>query len=89
MVNSLLILLGLASPDYSASVAVNASYTLHTRPVDETVCCGLCNNGIITHGDGHRTECACPKDCECKAVKHPPAILQASPCKGGKCSPQK
>ena len=68
MVKTLLILLGLAAPDYSAAVAVNASYTLHTKasPVPEK-CCGLCKNGKIVHGDGHVTDCACPPGCKCKA----------------------
>ena len=68
MVRTLLILLGLAAPDYSAAVAVNASYTLHTQavPVPEK-CCGLCKNGKIVHGDGHVTDCACPPGCKCKA----------------------
>lgn len=68
MVKTLLIILGLASPDLSAAVAVNASYTLHTAsiPVPEAKCCGLCKNGKVTHGDGHVTDCSCPPGCKCK-----------------------
>ena len=29
-------------------------------------CCGRCQNGWITHGDGHRTPCPCPPTCRCK-----------------------
>ena len=29
-------------------------------------CCGECENGWITHGDGHRTPCPCPPTCKCK-----------------------
>jgi hypothetical protein len=29
-------------------------------------CCKRCENGWITHGDGHRTPCPCPPTCECK-----------------------
>ena len=68
MVNSLLILLGLVSPDYSAQVAVSASYTLHTTELAAPEkCCGLCKNGKIKHGDGHMTDCPCPPGCKCKA----------------------
>lgn len=68
MVNSLLILLGLAAPDYTAAVAVSAAYTLHTTetPAPEK-CCGLCRGGKIVHGDGHVTDCPCPTGCKCKA----------------------
>jgi hypothetical protein len=77
MVNELLIALGLLVPDLTAAVAVNASYALHTAKVEDVrKCCGLCKNGTITHGDGHKTPCACPDDCECKALRHPPAILK-------------
>ncbi len=68
MGKTLLILLGLATPEYSSAVAVNASYTLHTQksPLPE-VCCGRCVNGKIVHGDGHVTDCPCPPGCKCKA----------------------
>jgi len=78
MIKSLMILLGLATPDYSSVVAVNASYTLHTQafPVPET-CCGLCKNGKIVHGDGHVTDCACLPGCKCKAK----SVLECKDCK--------
>lgn len=42
-------------------------------------CCGECKGtGVIVHGDGHRTPCACPSSCKCKSK-------QAAPCPGGKC----
>lgn len=68
MVKELLIVFGLVAPDYSSAVAVNASYTLHTRsiPAPEK-CCGLCKNGKIVHGDGHVTDCACQPGCSCKS----------------------
>lgn len=31
-------------------------------------CCGQCQNGWITHGDGHRTPCPCPPTCKCKTA---------------------
>lgn len=68
MGKALVLLLGLATPEYSSEVAVTAAYTIHTRafPVPEK-CCGLCKNGRIVHGDGHVTDCACPPGCKCKA----------------------
>jgi len=68
-------------------LACEAAYVIQTtdRPVDGK-CCGLCVNGVITHGDGHKTPCPCPPDCECRAkgaVHHPPAKLHD--CPGGKC----
>lgn len=83
MINELLLLLGLATPDYSAAVAVQASYTLHTSspaPINE--CCGACKNGKITHGDGHVTPCPCPPECKCKAPK-------GTLCESGTCAPKK
>ena len=89
--NSLLLWLGLIAPaDVTIPVAVQASYTLHTQATSPVVqeCCGLCENGIITHGDGHKSPCPCPPDCKCKAVTHPPTILRAE-CPDGKCTPKK
>lgn len=84
MVNEILMLLGMATPDYSSAVAVQASYTLHTAApvvvVDE--CCGRCKNGKITHGDGHVTPCPCPPECKCKAPK-------SAMCMSGTCVPKK
>ncbi len=90
MVHNFIILLGLASPDYTERVAVNAAYTLHTRKAAVVVneCCGACKGGKIVHGDGHVTDCPCPPDCRCKAVTHPPSVLRPE-CKDGKCSPRK
>ncbi len=92
MVNELIALLGLAAPDYSAAVAVNAAYTLHAEPVEAPQkCCGLCKNGRITHGDGHTTPCPCPDTCECKSVTHPPVVIHPQSvlkeCKD--CAPKK
>ena len=83
---SLLILLGLAGPpDMTAPVAVEAAYVIHTQTFEDAKqCCGQCKNGVITHGDGHRTPCPCPPDCKCKAVAHPPTIIRAD-CKDGQC----
>ena len=67
-------------------VSANAAYTINTyAPSEEsTKCCGLCDNGVITHGDGHKTPCPCPKDCECKSrVTHPPVKIHN--CPDGKC----
>lgn len=55
---------------------------------DTDKCCGMCVGGIITHGDGHKTNCPCPDTCECKkAVTHPPAVIKV--CPDGKCTPKK
>jgi hypothetical protein len=64
----LALLFSLAVPDYTAAVAVQAAYVIHTQPTTPVVqeCCGLCKNGVITHGDGHTTPCPCPPDCKCK-----------------------
>lgn len=101
------ILLWIASffaQDMTARVAVEASLVLHTQEfsVPGKKCCGACKNGFIVHGDGHKTPCPCPPDCECKtkgAVVHPPAVITqpaATPavksvlkCVDGKCSPQR
>lgn len=79
MAKYLLILLGLATPDLSSAVAVNAAYTLHTQaiPAPEQKCCGLCKNGKIVHGDGHVTDCACPPGCKCKAK----SVMECKDCK--------
>ena len=84
MVKTLLILLGLATPDCHSVVAVNAAYTLHTvaTPVPEQ-CCGRCKNGKIVHGDGHVTDCPCPMGCKCKAksVLVPSKLQECRDCK--------
>lgn len=77
-----------AQPDMTGPVAVHAAYVIHTQEADtpSQECCGACKGtGFITHGDGHKTPCPCPQDCECKAVKHPPAVL----CEDGKCQQKK
>jgi hypothetical protein len=87
MLESLCLAIGLLAPDLTAPVAVEAAYVLHTTAsVDKTRCCGACKNGIITHGDGHKTQCPCPEDCPCKtkgAVTHNPVIIK---CEGGACA---
>lgn len=77
---SILILLGLAAPDMTARVATEAAVTINqpvvVKPVDE--CCGNCKNGVITHGDGHKTPCPCPSTCKCKA--------KSQTCESGTCT---
>ena len=67
------------TPDYTGAVAAEAAYVITTykAPALER-CCGACKGGVITHGDGHKTQCPCPDTCKCKA-------------KGcnDKCAPQK
>lgn len=77
-----LLLLGLVSPDLTARVAVEAAVTLQSQPVAvvQDTCCKQCKNGIITHGDGHKTLCPCPPECECK---------RRSQCKDGTCTPKR
>ncbi len=79
-----------ASPDMTGPVAVHASYVIHTQQTDtpSKKCCGECKGGFIVHGDGHKTPCPCPPDCECKAVKHPPVVIYQN-CPAGKCPPTK
>lgn len=82
----LLLLFPFQQADMTPWVSANAAYTINTSaPAKETTkCCGLCDRGMITHGDGHQTPCPCPPGCECKtAVRHPPAKLHA--CPDGKC----
>lgn len=92
MLESLLIAIGLVAPDMSGPVAVEAAYVLQTSapvPDKSCKCGGTCVNGMIVHGDGHKTPCPCPPDCKCKtkgAVIHPPAIIK---CEGGKCTLKK
>lgn len=71
-----------APVDYTPAIGVEAAYVIATRVPDVAPqqCCGLCKNGIITHGDGHTTKCACPETCKCKA---------RSDCKDGTCTPKK
>lgn len=76
----------IAQPDMKAPVAVHAAYVIHTAEPEKTKCCGLCKNGFITHGDGHKTPCPCPPDCLCKAVRHPASVLTQD-CK--ECTPKK
>lgn len=80
----------LAQPDMTGPVAVHAAYVINTREAEgpaKDECCGACNGtGFITHGDGHKTPCPCPPDCECKAVRHPASILRQD-CP--ECTPKK
>lgn len=77
-----LLLSWFAPVDYTPAVAVEAAYVIHTRVPEPVVqkCCGLCVNGVITHGDGHKTKCSCPETCACKAK---------GDCKDGACKPKK
>ena len=68
-----------AQPDMTGPVAEHAAYVIHTAAEEapSKKCCGGCKGtGFITHGDGHKTPCPCPPDCECKAVTHPPTVLR-------------
>ena len=47
-------------------VAVECAYAMLTPTPSVLVCCGKCKNGVITHGDGHKTQCPCPSGCKCK-----------------------
>lgn len=90
MLEPLLLAIGLIAPDSTARVAVEAAYVLQTSaPPATKECCGACKNGVITHGDGHKTPCPCPADCKCKtkgAVTHPPVIIK---CENGICTPKR
>lgn len=64
MIKALLLLW--AIDDTTAQVAVEVAYALlQPKPV-VAKCCGQCKSGIITHGDGHKTQCPCPPTCECR-----------------------
>lgn len=90
MLESILLMIGLSAPDLTGSVAVEAAYVLQAAPqIAVKQCCGACRNGVITHGDGHKTPCPCPDDCKCKtkgAITHPPAIIR---CENGTCTLKK
>jgi hypothetical protein len=64
------LLLAVASwwnPDLVPVIGVEAAYVLHTTSAPAAPeCCCQCVNGVITHGDGHKTPCPCPPDCKCK-----------------------
>lgn len=65
----LLLALFFPQPDMTGPVAVHAAYVIHTRESEpeKKKCCDACKGtGFITHGDGHKTPCPCPSDCECK-----------------------
>ena len=53
-------------PFYPERVAVEAAYVCTTYTAPKSKCCGQCKLGKITHGDGHVTDCPCPKDCLCR-----------------------
>ena len=82
-----------AAPILTERVAVEAAYTLHTRAVEPVAkeCCGSCKNGFIVHGDGHKTPCPCPPDCECKrppaAPPAPRLPLRLPQCRRHPCRP--
>ena len=54
------------APCYPERVAVEAAYVCTTYTEPKSKCCGQCKLGKITHGDGHVTDCPCPKDCLCR-----------------------
>jgi len=60
------LLLFFPTPDMAGPVAVHAAYVINTYQADADGCCGACKGGFITHGDGHKTPCPCPPECECK-----------------------
>ena len=62
---ALLFSLMFTPPSYAEMVAVEEAYVIVTYKPKQK-CCGLCKNGKITHGDGHVTDCECPKDCVCR-----------------------
>jgi hypothetical protein len=64
MIKALLLLW--AVNDIPATVAVEMAYALLQPAPVVAKCCGQCKNGIITHGDGHKTQCPCPPTCVCK-----------------------
>lgn len=36
-------------------------------PTPDSKCCDDCKgSGVVVHGDGHKTACACAASCECK-----------------------
>lgn len=90
MLNELALFIGLAAPDMTGAVAVEAAYVLQAAPeVVARQCCGKCKGGVITHGDRHKTSCPCPDDCKCKtkgAVTHPPVVIK---CESGTCTPKR
>lgn len=64
MISALLLLF--ATEDILPRVAAEAAYALLQPKPEVAKCCGACKNGIITHGDGHKTVCPCPSTCQCK-----------------------
>lgn len=73
----LLPLLAIAVADPAPSVPVFVAYALHQasktqlpqppKPHPQGCVSGCkCDNGLITHGDGHNTRCKCPKTCPCQ-----------------------
>lgn len=77
------------SEDLRPLVSAQAAYVINTELAedDEVVdeCCGICQDGVIVHADGHVTECPCPETCKCKSktVRHPASVLHS--CETGKC----
>lgn len=76
----LLIVLGLLVPDLTERVATEAAVTVNTRAQEVVAdkCCGLCVNGIVTHGDRHKTPCRCPPDCKCKSKRGDPTCVSGT-----------
>lgn len=82
---NLLLLIPFMVPDLTARVAVEAAVTIN-QPAAPVVsackCGGTCVNGVITHGDRHKTTCPCPMTCACK-TKTP------TQCVSGTCAARK
>lgn len=79
------------SEDLRPFVSAQAAYVINTEQEGEEVvneCCGICQDGVVVHADGHVTECPCPETCKCKAgiVRHPESVLRS--CETGQCQPK-
>ncbi len=68
----LLALLPLTLADMTPRVAVEAAYSLTAgtdkpSPAPGGCVSGCkCDNGLLIHGDNHKTRCKCPKTCPCQ-----------------------
>lgn len=66
-------ILFLAPPDIAQRVSVEMAFApLPAQSVEVSPspvgCPGgcKCDNGLLIHGDGHRTRCKCPRTCQCQ-----------------------
>lgn len=70
-------LFALAPADMVPVVSVEAAYAIASKPTPGPApapapgpagCVGgcKCDNGLLVHGDGHRTRCKCPSTCPCQ-----------------------